>query len=121
MRVLSLCLLLCLVGPPFAEATVVATLKVTVLSTMLADQGIGEWGFAALVEADGRQLLIDTGHRPDTVLLNARELGIDLSHVPTVVLTHFHGDHIGGLLSLRSEMQSHDPSALSVAHVATGI
>src|SRR5690242_17410980 len=31
------------------------SVKVTVLSTMLADAGIGEWGFSALVTADGRQ------------------------------------------------------------------
>ena len=29
----------------------VAKLKITVLSTMLAEPGLGEWGFAALVEA----------------------------------------------------------------------
>jgi 7,8-dihydropterin-6-yl-methyl-4-(beta-D-ribofuranosyl)aminobenzene 5'-phosphate synthase len=120
-RILSLIFALCLFGSQSADASVVSTLKVTVLSTMLADQGIGEWGFAALVEADGRQLLIDTGARPETVLQNARELGIDLSHVPTVVLTHFHQDHIGGLLTLRSEMEKRDPTALSVTHVATGI
>jgi hypothetical protein len=33
----------------------VKQLKVTILSTMLADEGIGEWRFAALVEADGRR------------------------------------------------------------------
>jgi len=121
MRVLSLFLALCFFGPQFAAAAVVANVKVTVLSTMLADQGIGEWGFAALVDADGRQLLIDTGARPDTVLQNAHELGIDLSHVPTVVLTHFHSDHVGGLMTLRAEMEQHDPTALSVTHVATGI
>jgi 7,8-dihydropterin-6-yl-methyl-4-(beta-D-ribofuranosyl)aminobenzene 5'-phosphate synthase len=120
-RVLNLFFVLCFFGSPFAQATVVANLKVTVLSTMFADQGIGEWGFAALVEADGQQLLIDTGARPDTVLQNARELGIDLSHVQAVVVTHFHADHIGGLLTLRSEMQKRDPTALSVTHVGTGI
>jgi len=120
-RVLRLFFVLCLFGGQLTEASAVTTLKVTVLSTMLADRGIGEWGFAALVEADGRQLLIDTGARPDTVLQNARELGIDLSQVPTVVLTHFHGDHVGGLLTLRSEMKKRDSSALSVTHVATGI
>jgi 7,8-dihydropterin-6-yl-methyl-4-(beta-D-ribofuranosyl)aminobenzene 5'-phosphate synthase len=72
MRALSLCFVLCLSGSPFPQAAVVTTLDVTVLSTMLADQGIGEWGFAALVEADGRQLLVDTGAKPDTVLQNAR-------------------------------------------------
>ena len=121
MRVLSLLLALCGFGWQSAEATVITNLKITVLSTMLADTGIGEWGFAALLEADGQQLLIDTGARPDTVLQNARELGIDLGRVRTVVLTHFHDDHVGGLLSLRSEMQRREPSALSMTHVATGI
>jgi len=79
MRFLSLFLVLSLFGPRFAMASVVANVMVTVLSTMLSDRGIGEWGFAALVEADGRQLLVDTGAKPDTVLQNARELGIDLS------------------------------------------
>ena len=59
----------------------VASLRVTMLSTMLADQGIGEWGFSALVEADGRRILFDTGLRPETVLRNAQELGIDLSTI----------------------------------------
>src|SRR5580704_9880527 len=48
--------------------TAVKVLKITILSTMLADGGIGEWGFAALVEADGRKILFDTGARPNTVL-----------------------------------------------------
>jgi 7,8-dihydropterin-6-yl-methyl-4-(beta-D-ribofuranosyl)aminobenzene 5'-phosphate synthase len=50
----------------------VKTLKITILSTMLADRGIGEWGFAALVESDGHRILVDTGARPETVLSNAR-------------------------------------------------
>lgn len=99
----------------------VKQLKVTILSTMLADEGIGEWGFAALVEADGRRLLVDTGARPDTVLGNARELKIDLSGVRELVLTHFHDDHTGGLMTLRTEMKKRNAAALSVAHVATGL
>ena len=46
-------------------------------------RGIGEWGFAALAEADGRRILFDTGGRPDTIVINARELGIDLDGIPT--------------------------------------
>jgi 7,8-dihydropterin-6-yl-methyl-4-(beta-D-ribofuranosyl)aminobenzene 5'-phosphate synthase len=99
----------------------VRQLKVTILSTMLADSGIGEWGFAALVEADGRQILVDTGARPDTVLSNARDLKIDLSGVRDVVLTHFHDDHTGGLITLRAAMMRVNPAALSVAHEATGL
>ena len=52
--------------------------------------GIGEWGFAALIEADGQRLLIDTGARAETVLKNAAELGLDLSGVTDVVITHNH-------------------------------
>ena len=96
-------------------------LKVTILSTMLADEGIGEWGFAALVEADGRQLLVDTGARPETVLSNVRDLKIDLSGIRDVVLTHFHDDHTGGLMTLRTEMKKRNAAALSRVHGATGL
>lgn len=95
--------------------------KITVLSTMLADAGIGEWGFAALVEVDGYRLLFDTGAREDTVLRNAEELEVDLSSVTDVVLSHNHGDHTGGLLKLREAFRAKNPRALSVAHVAPGI
>lgn len=95
--------------------------KITVLSTMLADQGIGEWGFAALVEVDGYRLLFDTGAREETVLRNAEELKVDLASVTDVVLSHNHGDHTGGLLKLRESLRAKNPGALSIAHVAPGI
>src|SRR5882672_1600692 len=98
----------------------VKTLKVTILSTMLADQGIGEWGFAALVESDGHRILVDTGARPETVLSNTRELKVDLSDVKEVILTHNHDDHVGGLMTLRREYMKKNPAALSVAHVGKG-
>jgi 7,8-dihydropterin-6-yl-methyl-4-(beta-D-ribofuranosyl)aminobenzene 5'-phosphate synthase len=98
-------------------------LKVTLLSTMLVGSmtGMGEWGFSALIEADGHRVLLDTGAHPDTVLQNARDLKIDLSDVKEVILTHNHWDHVSGLLTLRREMMKQNPAALSVAHVATGI
>ena len=89
---------------------------------MLADtKGIGEWGFAALVEADGHRLLFDTGARPETVLRNARELGVDLADVPEVVLSHHHGDHTGGLLTLRRELARTNPRRWRVPTSAPGI
>ena len=104
--------------------TVVKALKVTVLSTMLAGdqgEGVGEWGFAALVEADGQRLLIDTGARPETVLRNAQELSVDLATVTDLVITHNHADHTGGLLALRRDVAKTNPKALSRVHVAEGI
>jgi len=119
---MAIALALLAAGVRQAAAEPVKAVKVTVLSTMLAgDVGIGEWGFAALLEVDGRRLLIDTGDRPETVLRNAEELEIDLSSVTEVVLTHNHGDHTGGLLTLRRELSAKAPQALSRAHVGKGI
>lgn len=99
----------------------VRNLKITTLSTMLANRGIGEWGYSALVEVDGKQILFDTGRRPETVLNNAEELGIDLSKVEDVFLSHNHGDHTGGLLTLRERLKTQNPKAISRIHVAEGI
>ncbi len=103
-----------------AQGGRVRELKITVLSTMLADAGIGEWGFAALVEVDGRRILFDTGNAPDTVLKNAKDLRIDLAGIEEVILTHNHGDHTGGLVRLREETRKTNPKALSRAHVGKG-
>jgi 7,8-dihydropterin-6-yl-methyl-4-(beta-D-ribofuranosyl)aminobenzene 5'-phosphate synthase len=110
-------------APPPSEPSghKVKSLKITILSTMLADAGMGEWGFSALVEADGRRILFDTGLRPETVAQNARELGVDLSTITDVILSHHHGDHTGGLVTLRRELAAKNPTALSRVHVAPGI
>jgi 7,8-dihydropterin-6-yl-methyl-4-(beta-D-ribofuranosyl)aminobenzene 5'-phosphate synthase len=107
--------------PPDSLPHQARALRVTVLSTMLTDHtGIGEWGFAALIEVDGRRLLFDTGERPATVLQNARELGIDLSRVTDLVLSHHHADHAGGIMTLRKALAKQNPAALSRVHVAEG-
>jgi 7,8-dihydropterin-6-yl-methyl-4-(beta-D-ribofuranosyl)aminobenzene 5'-phosphate synthase len=97
--------------------------KITILSTMLVGdtQGIGEWGFAALVNVDGHPFLVDTGAHPDTVIRNAHDLHVDLSNVQEVVLTHNHWDHVSGLIALRRELMKDNPQALSVVHVSDGI
>ena len=107
--------------PCVALAGQVKALKVTVLSTMLADQGLGEWGYSALVEVDGRKFLFDTGANPDVVLKNAKTLGVDLSDVEDVVISHNHDDHTGGLIALRRELMKKNPRAMSRAHVSANI
>lgn len=118
--------LVALAAPAGAQSTdpPVKAMKVTVLSTMLvgnAREGVGEWGFAAVLEVDGRRWLIDTGARAETVLKNAAELKVDLSTITDLVITHNHDDHTGGLLTLRREMAKKNPQALSRAHVAKDI
>jgi 7,8-dihydropterin-6-yl-methyl-4-(beta-D-ribofuranosyl)aminobenzene 5'-phosphate synthase len=106
---------------PATAPSRVSALRIVVLSTMLAEAGMGEWGFAALVEADGRRILFDTGAHPRTVLDNAKELGIDLSTIEEVVLSHNHDDHTAGLLTLRRELAAMNPRAVSRVHVGRGI
>ena len=116
---------LALVAPLTGQAPAggggVRSLKVAILSTMLADQGIGEWGFAALVEADGYRLLFDTGARPETVRQNARELKVNLTGVRDVLLTHHHDDHTGGLITLRKDVMGANREALSHLYVGKGL
>jgi 7,8-dihydropterin-6-yl-methyl-4-(beta-D-ribofuranosyl)aminobenzene 5'-phosphate synthase len=98
----------------------VRTVNITILSTNLTEEGMGEWGFAALVEADGHKILFDTGTHPNTVLNNAREMKIDLSGIRDVVLSHSDDDHTGGLLNLRRALVKENPAVLSHAYVAKG-
>jgi 7,8-dihydropterin-6-yl-methyl-4-(beta-D-ribofuranosyl)aminobenzene 5'-phosphate synthase len=121
MRLLALLTAISLLMAQPAVGGQTRELKVTVLSTMLADAGIGEWGYAALVEADGKKFLFDTGASPDVVLKNAATLGIDLSVVEDVVVSHHHDDHTSGLLSLRRELLLKNPNAMSRVHVSGNI
>jgi len=94
---------------------------VTILSSNLANWGtVGEWGFSALIEVDGRCILFDTGNYPDTVLRNAKSLEIDLSCVTDIVLSHFHSDHNGGLIPLLEDIRPKNPDAMRRIHVAEG-
>ena len=54
-------------------------------------------GLCFYVETPGHRLLSDLGPSADT-LANAQHLGVDLTQVDTVVLSHGHYDHSGGIL-----------------------
>jgi len=56
-----------------------------------------DWGFAAVVAGFAKTILFDTGANADTLLANMEALEIDPIDIGTVVLSHPHDDHIGGL------------------------
>jgi 7,8-dihydropterin-6-yl-methyl-4-(beta-D-ribofuranosyl)aminobenzene 5'-phosphate synthase len=119
---MRIAILLALAAMTASAQKQVQKLEVRILSTMLADDdGFGEWGFAALVVADGHRILLDTGAHEDTVLRNLTELKVSLADVPDVILTHHHADHTTGLVTLRREIGKSNPPALARAHVAKGI
>jgi 7,8-dihydropterin-6-yl-methyl-4-(beta-D-ribofuranosyl)aminobenzene 5'-phosphate synthase len=59
-----------------------------------------DWGYAALVEYGGKRILFDTGNNPDILAQNAKAKDVDLSKLDFVVMSHRHGDHMGGLAYL---------------------
>jgi 7,8-dihydropterin-6-yl-methyl-4-(beta-D-ribofuranosyl)aminobenzene 5'-phosphate synthase len=75
-------------------------IKITTLSENTANTvNLAEWGLSMLVEADGLKVLFDTGSGIAAVH-NAQLLGVDLSAVDRIVLSHGHYDHTGGLLEV---------------------
>ena len=56
-----------------------------------------EHGLCFYIETEHHKLLMDTG-QSDLFIKNAEKLGVDLTKVDTVVLSHGHYDHGGGIL-----------------------
>src|SRR5215831_19203218 len=59
-----------------------------------------DWGFAALVEYGGKRILFDTGNNAQILEHNVKVAGVDLQKLDFVVMSHRHGDHMGGLAYL---------------------
>jgi 7,8-dihydropterin-6-yl-methyl-4-(beta-D-ribofuranosyl)aminobenzene 5'-phosphate synthase len=80
-------------------------IKITTLAENTANMGfLAEWGLSMLVEADGKKILFDTG-MGNAAVHNARLLGIDLSAVDKIVISHGHHDHTGGLREVLEAMR----------------
>ena len=81
---------------------------ITTLSENTANYGfLAEWGLSILVEVDGVRILMDTGLSFSAVH-NAHLMGIDLSTIDRIVLSHGHADHTGGLqevLKIKGEVE----------------
>lgn len=58
---------------------------------------VAEHGLSLYIETDKHRLLLDAG-QTDAVVRNAEVLGVDLSAVDMVILSHGHYDHSGGIL-----------------------
>jgi 7,8-dihydropterin-6-yl-methyl-4-(beta-D-ribofuranosyl)aminobenzene 5'-phosphate synthase len=95
-------LLMCCAATPSAAAianTPPSQAQITVLYDAFGKPSAmhKDWGYAALVEYGGKRILFDTGNNPEVLAHNAEAKGIDLSKLDFVVLSHRHGDHMGGL------------------------
>jgi 7,8-dihydropterin-6-yl-methyl-4-(beta-D-ribofuranosyl)aminobenzene 5'-phosphate synthase len=59
-----------------------------------------DWGYAALIDYGGKRILFDTGNNPEILAQNAKAKNVDLSRLDFVVMSHRHGDHMGGITHL---------------------
>src|SRR6266571_4082171 len=92
-------ILACAVALPAHAVPPVAPNRVTILYDAFGDRAglTRDWGFAALVEYNGKRILFDTGNNGDVFANNVRALGVDLRTIDFVVISHRHGDHTAGL------------------------
>jgi 7,8-dihydropterin-6-yl-methyl-4-(beta-D-ribofuranosyl)aminobenzene 5'-phosphate synthase len=61
------------------------------------------WGFSCLIRGTEKTILFDTGGSGPLLLNNMRKLGISPLETDLVVLSHIHGDHVGGLFDFLRE------------------
>lgn len=77
------------------------SLRITTLSENTAGMPgvIAEWGLSVLVDTGKTKVLFDTG-ASSSVPHNVRPLGVELSQIDKIALSHGHYDHTGGLMGV---------------------
>ena len=55
------------------------------------------WGFSSLIRGGQKTILFDTGGNGSILLANMKELDINPEEIDVIILSHIHGDHVGGL------------------------
>jgi 7,8-dihydropterin-6-yl-methyl-4-(beta-D-ribofuranosyl)aminobenzene 5'-phosphate synthase len=82
------------------EKTITLTILYDNYLSPNAQEGLKiDWGFACLIEGTEKTILFDTGTKSDVLLNNIKLLKKEPEKVETVVISHNHGDHTGGLLT----------------------
>lgn len=61
------------------------------------------WGFACIIEGLAKTILFDTGGDSRRLLGNMAKLRLAALQVDSIVLSHFHDDHTGGLAGFLTE------------------
>lgn len=95
----------------------VKKLKLTVLAEDSVSEHqrevIAKHGLSFLIEAEGDgdkvSVLMDTGPSADMVLHNAEVMGVDLTKIDVVFLSHGHYDHTGGLVGILKQIDKEVP------------
>ena len=105
-------------APPLAKLTSLGSTR-TLEVLPLVDWNVanaslhGEAGVSCLVRTDRSTILFDVGGNlessdPSPLVANMRQLGIKLADIDTIVISHGHTDHVGGLQFARAKTFSLD-------------
>lgn len=80
-------------------------LRITTLSDNTAGLGgfLAEWGLSIMIEKDNLSVLFDCG-QSISAACNADILGINLAQTESIILSHGHYDHTGGLFHVLRKM-----------------
>jgi len=103
LSVLTILIAAVCVGPCAEQAPDPSTQTPSITITIVFDNYPSEpdlvtaWGFACIIEGLEETILFDTGGNGGILLHNMQALGLDPMTIDTVVLSHFHGDHVNGL------------------------
>ena len=87
-------------GEHFMPRTVFPDVSDALIDSLSLQNGIPASISTFLVETNGIRILFDTGiGAPDSrLLIGLKSLGIEPADIKYLYLTHFHGDHIGGMM-----------------------
>lgn len=88
----------------------ISKVKITTIceNTTAGAHLLGEWGLSFLIETKELKIIFDTG-AGRTLIHNAAVMGIDLSDIDMIILSHGHYDHTGGLKPLLETIQHQNP------------
>lgn len=73
---------------------------------------LGEPAVSYWIETEGKCFLLDCGYS-DAFLKNAKAMGLDVTAIDTLILSHGHNDHTGGLSALLQENFKKPPMLLA--------
>ena len=88
-----------------AQEATAGSAKIHIVSdNVLIDQRLRPaWGFAAIIETPGMNILFDTGRDGDLLLSNMRQMQLTPDGVDLLFISHAHQDHTGGLALFMAE------------------
>jgi 7,8-dihydropterin-6-yl-methyl-4-(beta-D-ribofuranosyl)aminobenzene 5'-phosphate synthase len=77
-----------------------------------------QWGLSLWLDtqrgADARTFLLDFGHTPEALITNMELMGVDPRKINTLLLSHGHNDHWGGLLGFLEKKRDLLPADLTL-------